>query len=57
MLSQHDKGSGGERGVYSREGWNAWFVIFGANAHKRILKQEIVQASPDLRPVTRADRR
>ena len=54
VLQQQEKDSQGERGVHSSEGWNAWLVIFGANAHKRILKQEIVPAD-EARPVARAD--
>jgi hypothetical protein len=34
-----------EPGVRSKEGWDAWFLIFGANAHKRILSQEAVSPS------------
>ena len=55
VLSLHGKDSAGERGVHSREGWHAWFVIFGADAHKRVLKQEIVPASVAARSVTRAE--
>lgn len=32
-----------ETGLRSDEGWNAWFLIFGLNAHKRILTQEAVE--------------
>jgi hypothetical protein len=36
------KSSQGETGVRSAEGWDAWFVLFGFDAHKRILSQEVV---------------
>jgi hypothetical protein len=55
LLSQHTED--GERGIHSREGWHAWFVIFGAGAHKRILTQEIVAAGEESRPVIRAEAR
>lgn len=32
-------GSQGETGVRSEEGWNGWLLIFGFDAHKRILTQ------------------
>lgn len=34
--------SQGETGARSAEGWDAWFVVFGFNAHKRILTQEVM---------------
>ncbi len=39
-----------EAGVRSEEGWDAWFLLFGFNAHKRILSQEMTAP-------TTADRR
>jgi hypothetical protein len=40
----HRTKSDDEPGTYSDEGWDAWFLLFGANAHKQILKQELVTA-------------
>jgi hypothetical protein len=37
-----EKETQGERGARSDEGWNAWFLLFGLDAHKRILAQESV---------------
>ncbi len=31
-----------ETGTYSSEGWEAWFLLFGFNGYKQILKQETV---------------
>jgi hypothetical protein len=40
-----DESSQGETGARSDEGWDAWFLIFGVNAHKRILSQDAVEAT------------
>lgn len=32
-------------GPYSEEGWQAWFVIFGLDSHKRIVSQEPVESA------------
>jgi hypothetical protein len=34
-----------EPGARSEEGWDAWFLLFGLDAHKRILSQEVVSAA------------
>jgi hypothetical protein len=41
-----------EPGTKSDEGWDAWFVIFGFNAHKRILAQETVPGPTSKRDET-----
>lgn len=38
-----------ETGARSDEGWDAWFLLFGVGAHKRIIAQEIVPATTALR--------
>jgi hypothetical protein len=38
-----------ENGVYSAEGWDAWFLIFGMSAHKRILTQEVLGPATAMR--------
>jgi membrane-associated protease RseP (regulator of RpoE activity) len=44
LASQAARSKGkNETGTYSGEGWDAWFLLFGVNAHKQILKQELVQ--------------
>jgi serine protease Do len=37
--------SQGEKGARSAEGWDAWLLILGFNAHKRILTQEMAASS------------
>lgn len=44
--------SEGESGARSDEGWDAWVLLFGTGAHKRILTQEIVPATTTLRTET-----
>jgi hypothetical protein len=39
----------GETGRYSHEGWRAWLLIFGVDAHKRILTQEEVPQTTAMR--------
>jgi hypothetical protein len=36
-------------GVRSEEGWDAWFLLFGLNSHKRILAQEPVPPATAMR--------
>ena len=40
LAKQARTGGKGEAGTHSDEGWDAWVLVFGLNAHKQILKQE-----------------
>jgi hypothetical protein len=56
VLGCHKKDSGEEAGTPSSEGWDAWFVIFGMNAYKRILAQEPISPTSEASPLIRAAR-
>jgi hypothetical protein len=45
LAKQAKPSAKGESGWYSNEGWDAWFLLGGCNAYKKILKQELVAAA------------
>jgi len=43
LAKQAAKGGKVEPGNHSDEGWDAWLLLFGLNAHKQILSQEMAR--------------